>query len=129
MALASESWLCTTESSQVQGDKVLACGVGTGRDEESARNKALQSAKHEFSQLCQLSTNCSGKAVGIDPKRTTCDEKDGIYKCYRLIVFTVSEKPSVAVTQDKPKLINKDYTINDYFRDMNNKYLRAAAGQ
>lgn len=99
-AFASENWLCTSQASQVQGDKVLACGVGHGADEDRARAKAFISSQAEFNRLCNASTNCKGKTVSIEPKRTTCDQEGSQWKCYRLLVFTVGTE-SVKVVRDQ----------------------------
>lgn len=134
MAHAAESWLCTSESSQVIGDQVRACGVGHGPDEDAARASALTSAKAEFQGLCNASSDCPSRAVTVEPKRTTCEQSGKGWKCFRLLVFTMGEKvkgglrkvakvgkhtPIGTATGEKG-----DYTSNDFWRDWNNKYLR-----
>lgn len=92
-ALAGESWLCTEDSSQLQGDSVAACGVGEGETEGKARRIAFNSAKTEFNEICGPDTECSMHKYAIEPKRTTCERIDGGWKCYRLMVFRVKNEP------------------------------------
>lgn len=92
IAHADENWLCTSEASQVQGDHVLSCGVGEAKTENVARDRAFESAHMEFRNLCKASSNCRGHAVNVEPRRTTCAETKNGYKCYRMLVFTVSHE-------------------------------------
>lgn len=92
MSLASDAWLCTSESSQVHGGSVFSCGIGVGKDEGEARAKAFGAAQSEFYHICGASTNCKGHAVIVEPRRTTCETANSGYKCYRLVVFTVSDE-------------------------------------
>lgn len=124
---AEENWLCTSESSLIQGSDIHACGVGDAKDEDSARALAFNSAKREFDRICSVTTACVGKAVSVEPKRTTCETEGGKWKCYRLLVFTVSEKSAkvvIAQTQAKEERANREYTNSDFWRDWRQKYLK-----
>lgn len=99
-ATAKEEWLCTEQSSQRIGDSFNSCGVGIGADENAARTKALDNAKTEFLKICESSDDCKGQQVSAVPGRTTCEKTNEGYKCYRLVIFSVSpqlsDKRSVA---------------------------------
>lgn len=132
-AHGSESWFCTTQSSQIQGTSVYACGVGESRLESLARTRAFQGAKDEFDQICDISIECQGKQISSEPKRTTCELKDGTYKCYRMVIFTVGpnsiQKPKyrkmiAGTPQGTATGEDNNYTIDDFFRDQANLYLR-----
>lgn len=126
-ASANESWLCTDESSQIQGTSILSCGIGLANDEDTARAKAFYAAKAEFDRICDASTTCKGKEVKVEPKRTTCAPDGEKYKCHRLIVFTVGVLDAKVVqARAKAKTIaaQKDYNVNDFFRDWSNANLR-----
>lgn len=110
-AHGSESWFCTTESSKIQGSSIYACGVGESHKESVARKEALKDAKDEFSALCDGSDDCHGKEVSMNPQRTTCELKNGIYKCYRLVVFSIGSGTSKVAQQ-------KIYTVKDFWPDM-----------
>lgn len=92
-----ETWLCTSQASKVQGSSILACGVGLGKDEEQARAKAFDAAKAEFDRICQASSTCKDRPFTLEPKRTTCDQDGGGWKCYRLLAYSISETgPSIS---------------------------------
>ena len=88
---AQENWLCVEDSSQIQGASILACGVGVGPNEAQARTQARKSAEEEFNLVCGENTDCGDRKFSASPSRATCQESDGIWKCYRLIVYRVSE--------------------------------------
>lgn len=90
-AWAAEQWLCVEDSSQIQGSRVLACGVGVGVNEAQARSQALKSAQDEFSVVCGPDTECGDHKFSASPSRATCSETDGIWKCYRLVVYQIKE--------------------------------------
>lgn len=95
VAQASENWLCVTQASKVQGTTVLACGVGSGKDEDQARTNAFNSAKLEFERICSASNDCEPKNYAVEPKRTTCDQDGSEWKCYRLLAYAFqSVRPS-----------------------------------
>lgn len=87
---ADPIWLCREESSQRQENAIKACGIGTGKDENAARLNAFDNSKTEFLRICKSSDDCRDHEITIEPKRTSCEQEDGGYKCYRLIVFTIA---------------------------------------
>ena len=90
----AEDWMCKEVASQRSGNIIKSCGFGNGADENAARSSAFQHAKKEFGSICAISSDCRGRAISVQPERTSC-EKDGAgYKCYRLIVFTIGEPVS-----------------------------------
>lgn len=92
-------WLCTEEASQREGANILACGIGTGSDENTARLNAFDSAKAEFTKVCSGSDDCNNKQVSILPKRTSCEQTtNGSYKCYRLVTFNIGSGISIINT-------------------------------
>lgn len=108
LAQAETTWLCKEESSRRQGDDtVLACGIGIASDENEARLQAFDNAKLEFDKLCKASDDCQGRPVSIEPKRTTCEQdSDQIFKCYRLLAFTIT-KPQVQKDPVTGKVLTK----------------------
>lgn len=137
VAFASDSWLCTTQASKVQGDQILVCGIGIGKDEATARQKALAKAKEEFNDLCDLSDSCRDHEVSVTPGRTSCETINHGYKCHRLLSFTIgdgmsqkamakeeAETPQIRTTVGTVVNQNKDYTMDDFWHDWNNKYLK-----
>lgn len=88
-------WFCTEVASQRSGGEVRSCGVGTGADENAARRAAFDNAKAEFSALCQASADCRGKAVNVTPERTSCEDEGDGFKCYRLLVFSITEDDAI----------------------------------
>lgn len=134
-ASASENWLCTTESSLVKGTSIYACGIGSAKAEDVARARALRNAQTEFDRICNSSDSCAGFEKTVEPKRTTCEEVKGKWKCYRLVVFRIgTEKSELAQEQtttapplaanQAPQIPTADYSVDDFWRDWNNKYLR-----
>lgn len=91
-----DSWLCTEDSSQIQGDQILACGVGEGETESAARKSALQSAQDEFLVVCGPNTNCGEHKFKASPSRSTCSKKDGAWKCYRLVKYAIESDRKIA---------------------------------
>jgi hypothetical protein len=90
-AHAADEWFCTEESGRRIGSVIQACGVGESAiDEGRAREKALEQALIEFHSICNISADCKGKDIIVEPKRLTCVVgKRGRIKCYRLIEVTV----------------------------------------
>lgn len=128
MCIASEEWLCTSEASQVHNGNVFSCGVGTGKDEDEARSKAFVNAQSEFDRICGASTNCRGRAVTVEPRRTTCEPLgDSHYKCYRLIVFSVGSDLGTAKVTNKAGRKTK-YTLGNFWNDWQNTYLQPKGG-
>ncbi len=96
---ASEQWLCTEDSSQIQGSQILACGVGEGHNESTARQLALKNAQQEFATVCDTQTLCGEHKYSAAPSRSTCEEKDGIWKCYRLVKYSIKEDKRTATVE------------------------------
>ena len=88
-SIAADSWLCTEASSQRHGDSILACGIGNGKDENTARLTGFDNSKIEFDRICKSSDDCRNHNITVQPERTSCEKENGTYKCYRLIVFTI----------------------------------------
>lgn len=87
-AFASESWLCTDDSSQLYSEGIVAaCGVAEARTEGMARELAFNSARTEFDKVCGEDTPCGEMKFTVEPKRMTCEQIQGGWKCYRLVVF------------------------------------------
>jgi hypothetical protein len=98
--LASESWLCTESSTRRSGTTIQACGVGLGADESEAKLKALAHAQIEFNVLCQASSDCQGRPVFADPKRTTCEKKNDKVECRRMVSFSFVPKAIPGIDND-----------------------------
>jgi|ERR1019366_6007351 hypothetical protein len=92
-AISKEEWFCTDDQAIVKDNVWAICGIGTMGHEGPAREFALNNAVHEFKVMCEMSENCKGKKVRVEPKRSTCfREKDyNGYTCHRLFIFTVEE--------------------------------------
>lgn len=90
---AADGWFCEMESSYREGRTIYACGKGTAKREETARELAFGSAKHEFFQICNASQDCEALKADVSPKRTSCefkahpDKRGGRWTCYRMIQF------------------------------------------
>jgi hypothetical protein len=133
VAFAKESWICTEESSLIQNDKIMTCGIGVAKDEDSARTKAFNSAKDEFDRICKISSSCNNHAVNVEPKRTTCEKDGSNWKCYRMLSFAIGEKlpdNQEPTMQNVPRRTyqaqtapRKDVTADDFWQRWNNKYL------
>ena len=82
-------WLCDTDSSQIVGGRLYACGSGIGSSHGEALQAALQAARNEFNQICDENTSCGTNKYSIEPRRATCEAVDGIWTCYRLIIYTI----------------------------------------
>lgn len=101
---ASEMWLCSEDSSQIQGSQILACGIGEGPTESIARKEAFKNAKEEFTSICDTQTLCGEHKYHAAPSRSTCEKKDDGWKCYRLIVYGIesdrrtAQNPAVFTT-------------------------------
>lgn len=89
-AHADETWTCTETSSYRSNNAWVMCGVAEGMSEGWARTKALDYAVREFKELCKLDSGCNRHEFHVEPKRVTCETKDGSwYKCYRMLQITV----------------------------------------
>jgi hypothetical protein len=102
VAAADEDWYCKEVATQRFGNVFRSCGVGEGADENAARRAAFENAKKEFGSICAISSDCRGRAIHVQPERTSCAKGTSAgYKCYRLIVFSVGdpvEHPPMALT-------------------------------
>lgn len=87
---ASENWFCKEESSVRRDNSIEACGTASSVDYDKAKALAFESAKNEFNRVCRASSDCAGHDISINPKRTSCDQKDGIFTCYRLLEFVIA---------------------------------------
>jgi hypothetical protein len=88
-AAFSDDWICKQESSVREGQSIHSCGIGEGSDEDAARTQAFEHAKAEFDRICGSDAFCYKTAYTVQPKRTTCDEVAGGYRCFRMIVFNL----------------------------------------
>jgi hypothetical protein len=69
------------------GSSLVACGIGTSQLESEARELAYANAIQEFKTTCELSNTCRGYSVAVEPKRTECELRGGVYTCWRAIRF------------------------------------------
>lgn len=88
----SFAWICEEAASQRSGTSIHSCGVGVAEDESEARSKAFDSAKLEFTKVCDASDDCKNHKTHADPQRNDCTKKDGIYRCYRMVIFKILEE-------------------------------------
>lgn len=96
---ASENWFCKEASSVRRDDSIEACGTAQSDDHNKAKALAFDNAKSEFNRVCGASSDCAGHEVSVNPKRTSCDQKDGVFTCYRLLEFVISPgKDSKVIT-------------------------------
>lgn len=111
-----EGWLCSEDSTQVRGSTILACGIGSGSDEDSAKRKAFESAKREFHSVCE--SECKLHAYSVAPQRATCEEKNGSWKCYRLVVYRMKdERRTTRETASRP-LTNQELMDQIFYKAM-----------
>lgn len=105
-AWPQENWLCTEDSSQVQGSRILACGIGEGANESIARKAALKNATEEFSVVCGPDTPCGERKYTAQPSRATCErDKDTLmWKCYRLVVYESDKSYRVQIQKEQQKI-------------------------
>lgn len=127
-SIAHDGWLCTSQSSEQQGQSIYACGIAIADTEDLAREKALASAQREFLALCDLSDACRNHALIVKPMRTECSPKGNQIKCYRGVLFTPEKKMSDTTTlqsglrvPDKAKAharIYKDQTVQELLSEL-----------
>jgi hypothetical protein len=91
----ADNWLCTEESSQRVGSEINACGIGTGISEDEARTEAFNNSKAEFDRVCNASADCKNHEVTLTPMRTTCEVKNFVYTCQRLVVYSIGKDKSI----------------------------------
>lgn len=85
----SEDWFCTTQSSEKRGDVWAVCGIATAKDEQTAREQALDAAYREFRQLCIHSDDCHYRSGNVTPKRLQCEKDQAGYLCRQLVEIEV----------------------------------------
>src|ERR1700677_3408638 len=96
----ADGWFCNDESSQRDGNVISTCGIGTHKDEAQARAWAMYNARNEFKAICNSSSDCIGHYFSMDPKRTECTQNGGIFRCVRMLAYTVGGlAPYVAKVQ------------------------------
>lgn len=95
-SLAEDKWFCTDDQAMRNGNTLMICGVGTNSTEGEARRYALANAVNEFQVMCNLSSDCKGHKVNVEPKRSTCFQNVSRYYgqfekfvCHRLFIFTI----------------------------------------
>lgn len=93
-ATAAEQWFCVDDQAMRQGNTLSICGVGTSSTEGAARESALANAIREFHAMCNLSSDCHGHKISVEPKRSTCGHimagsTFNSFTCYRLFNFTI----------------------------------------
>lgn len=88
MALAGE-FFCNEEAAQLKDKSYYACGIGESPSEDRARASALDHAKYEFASFCEGNSKCNNKNLAFEPTRNLCKKVGIIYKCYRMVVFTM----------------------------------------
>lgn len=87
----ADQWQCTDDQAHRDDNVWYSCGLGESSLEGQARAWALDSAVIDFLKVCDLSTDCRGLKRTVEPKRTTCTEAKGMWKCYRMIQVTVQD--------------------------------------
>jgi hypothetical protein len=96
----ADDWFCNSESSMRDGNVISVCGIGTHKDEAQARAWAMYNARNEFKAICNSSSDCIGHFFSMDPKRTECVQNGGIFRCVRMLAYTVGGlAPYVAKVQ------------------------------
>lgn len=100
--LASDDWLCKTESSQRVENTINACGLAIAPDENTARAEAFDNARSEFDRICKASSDCTSNAITVTPQRTTCENTDDGVKCYRMVSFVIQVDLSGKVASTTP---------------------------
>jgi hypothetical protein len=120
----ADEWICKEASSLRTANQISSCGIGYGKDENEARQSALNHAGDEFRSVCSLSADCTGHEILANPMRTSCDVKNGQFQCYRMIVFTIGQKKgSASLIQNDSKEVFKPFMISEV-----QKYPKIRAG-
>lgn len=94
----SAEWLCTQEASERRDNIIASCGVGVGLTENLARVDAFESAKLEFTNICNSSDDCRNHNIVAVPKRTDCKVQDGKHICVRMIEFIIAAPKQVSAS-------------------------------
>lgn len=94
---AEEQWFCVDDQSKKNGNTMEVCGVGTASTEGEARHQALQNSIKDFQTICNLSQDCKGRKINIEPKRSTCLKNPSQFHtpfanftCHRMLLFTIN---------------------------------------
>ncbi len=120
-----EDWLCTEDSSQVQGSRILACGVGYGANEMDARTVALRNAKDEFDAICTADTACGLRMYRATPSRSTCEKSEDGWVCHRLVIYETQKKFRKAFTyQDPANFLTYNPDVRSETADLMNELIR-----
>jgi hypothetical protein len=101
-AYAGEDWRCTQEGITREGTVFVSCGTGESGNLAFAKDMAFSSAKHQFTQICYMDSECSHREISVEPGRTTCEEFEGRgigglhkpirHRCFSLIRFAMGKK-------------------------------------
>lgn len=94
---ADDQWFCTDDQAMRSGNTMMICGIGTSGVEGEARKRALNYAINEFETICNLSSDCKGRKVIVEPKRSSCSahkpinpySTTDIITCHRMFTFTL----------------------------------------
>ena len=91
-----QDWFCTDDQAMKTGNTYVICGVGTYSTEGDARRISLENAVNEFKTICELSSDCKGHKISVEPKRSSCFKSTSSDKsrfenisCHRMFLFTV----------------------------------------
>ncbi|MES2181066.1 MAG: hypothetical protein V4493_03085 [Pseudomonadota bacterium] len=91
VSFASESWFCVDNASKVDGSNVVVCGVGFQAHPANARQEAFTAATNEFIMLCNSSSDCQNHEYTVTPGRMTCETKNNMTTCYRMLTYHIGE--------------------------------------
>lgn len=94
--IKSWAWFCDEASSQRIGQIYQVCGVAKNKDEQVARQQALDAAFTEFATLCEKDDTCRGFETSVDPQRVDCKKINGESECRRMVEIEVSRKKKMA---------------------------------
>lgn len=94
------AWMCEQSSGVKNFDNFQACGVAEAKTEMEARQLAYESAKSEFDNICQSSNKCKENQVLVEPGRTACSKEGDNFKCYRLIIFTLTDEKKKSINEE-----------------------------
>lgn len=90
----ADGWFCEQDAGKRTENGFWICGLGESLSEGDARSKAQSDAIRSFQQLCEASSDCVSAKTSVVPERTSCkQDRTGIWKCYRLVIFYLGEPP------------------------------------
>lgn len=114
-AKVRDKWFCVEDAGQVSYDEgsMELCGMGYGSTEGEARAKALDQATSDYKKLCELSDECQSRSMFVIPKRTSCEESQGSWTCYRMLSFRFGEIGShqATVKEKAPHAYSAEYKL------------------